>query len=871
MPLAAGTRLGPYEIVAPAGAGGMGEVYRARDTRLNREVAIKVLPDHLSGNPELRERFEREARAISQLSHPHICVLYDIGKQEGADYLVLEYLEGETLGMRVRRGPLPTDQVLKYGAQMADALDKAHQHGVVHRDLKPDNVMLTKSGIKLLDFGLAKPVLGAVGVASSGAATMTHSPLTTEGTLVGTFQYMAPEQLEGQEADARSDIFGLGCVLYEMVTGRRAFEGKSTAKVVAAIMTTEPAPMTALSPLTPAPLERAVKKCLAKDPEERWQSAGDLSSELRWIAESGSQSGMAIPAPVRSQRKLLRWVAIALVAAAGILTGFLLRRPAAQPVLRMAVNLPPGSSLVQGQPAVLSPDGQMVVMTLTDVDGKGKFWIRSLSSDTAQPMAETEGAVSPFWSPDSQYIGFFAADGKLRKISAAGGGHAEAVGSIPWAVYGGTWNREGMIVFSSGHLGLYQISASGGTAVKVPIAEKDQAAYRWPSFMPDGKRVLVTNESLGGIFAVSLATGQVQLVLPGENSPAQYVEPGYLLFLRGGILLAQPFDAGSLRTTGSAQSVAESVSTGTSFSVSRNGLLLYQTASEAQLTWVDPDGKKISTVGDPGYLSSPYLSPDGRYAMVTVLPPGQKNQKLWLYDLNQGTASPFTFGNGDDLYPTWSPDSRQVAFASTRGGSQEDIYVKPVGGGSSEQLVLGDEGNKEPDRWSADGRYILFDYTSTKTKATDIWALPMFGDHKPFPVVQGPEIDYYGMFSPDGKWVAYESDESGRGEIYVVPFPGPGGKWQVSTRGGLQPLWPPGKELLYWGVDSRMFAVEYATQGPNFIAGKSRVLFGGRSWASAAGFDVSRNDKRWLFALPVGEPNASPLILTTNWTAMLKH
>jgi serine/threonine protein kinase len=327
----------------------MGEVYRARDTRLNREVAIKVLPDHLSSNPDLRERFEREASAISRLSHPHICVLYDIGKQEGADYLVLEYLEGETLGTRVRRGPLPTDQVLKYGAQMADALDKAHRHGVVHHDLKPDNVMLTKSGIKLLDFGLAKPVLGAVGVASSGAATMTHSPLTTEGTLVGTCQYMSPEQLEGEEADARSDIFGLGCVVYEMVTGRRAFEGKSTAKVVAAIMTTEPPPLTTLSPLTPATLERAVKKCLAKDPEERWQSAGDLSSELRWISESGSQSGVAIPAPVRSQRKLLRWMAVALVAAAGILTGFLLRRPTAQPTLRLAVNLPPGSSLAQNQ------------------------------------------------------------------------------------------------------------------------------------------------------------------------------------------------------------------------------------------------------------------------------------------------------------------------------------------------------------------------------------------------------------------------------------------------------------------------------------------------------------------------------------------
>ena len=849
----------------------MGEVYRARDTRLNRDVAIKVLPDHLSSNPELRERFEREARAISQLSHPHICVLYDIGKHEGADYLVLEYLEGETLGTRVRRGPLPADQVLKYGAQMADALDKAHRHGVVHRDLKPDNVMLTKSGIKLLDFGLAKPVVGAVGVASSGAATMTHSPLTTEGTLVGTFQYMAPEQLEGQEADARSDIFGLGCVLYELVTGRRAFEGKSTAKVVASIMTTEPPPLTTLTPLAPAGLERAVKKCLAKDPDERWQNAGDLASELRWILESGSQSGAAVPVAARSRGKLLGWGALLLALALGILAGFLLRRPAPQPVLRVAVNLPPGSSLIQGQSVALSPDGQMVVMTLTDAEGKVKFWIRSLSSDTAQPMPETEGAVYPFWSQDSQYVGFFAADGKLRKVAAAGGGHADAVGSIPWAVYGGTWNREGVIVFSSGHLGLYQVSASGGTAVKVPIPEKGQADYRWPSFLPDGKHVLVTsNDAAGGIYAVSLATGEVQLLLPGENGAAQYVEPGYLLFLRGGILLAQPFDARALRPTGSAQSIAESVAAGSSFSVSGNGLLLYQRASQAQLTWVDPEGKKLSTVGDPGYLSAPYLSPDGRYAMVTVVPPGQKNQKLWLYDLNQGTASPFTFGEGDDLYPAWSPDGQQVAFASTRGGNQEDIYVKPVGGGSSEQLVLGDEGNKEPDRWSADGRYILFDYTSKKTKATDIWALPMFGDRKPFPVVQGPEIDYYGMFSPDGKWVAYESDESGRGEIYVVPFPGPGGKWQISTAGGIQPFWPPGKELFYFTVDFRLSAVEYASQGPNFIVGKSRLLFGGRALGSTSGFDVNRKDKRWLVALPVGEPNASPLILTTNWTATLK-
>ncbi len=851
----------------------MGEVYRARDSRLNRDVAIKVLPNHLSSNPELRERFEREARAISKLSHPHICVLYDIGKQDGSDYLVLEYLEGETLGARVRRGPLPADQVLKFGAQMADALDKAHRHGVIHRDLKPDNVMLTKSGIKLLDFGLAKPVLGAVGIASSGAATMTHSPLTTEGTLVGTFQYMSPEQLEGQEADARSDIFGLGCVLYELVTGQRAFEGKSTAKVVAAIMTTEPPPVTTLSPLTPAALERVIRKCLAKDPEERWQNAGDLASELRWISESGSQSGAAVPVPARSGRKLLRWAVLAVVAAAGIVAGFLLRRPASQPVLRVAVNLPPGSTLIQSGPsAALSPDGQMLIMTLADADGKAKFWIRSLSSDAAQPLAESDGGVYPFWSPDSQYVGFFAADGKLRKIAVAGGGHAEAVGGIPWAIYGGAWNREGMIVFSSGRLGLFQISAGGGTAVKVPIAEKDLAGYRWPSFLPDGKHVLVTsNDGSGGIFAVTLATGQVQLVLPGENGPAQYIEPGYLLFLRGGDLLAQPFDARAMRTSGSAQSIAEGVAAATRFSVSDNGMLLYQRASQAQLTWVDPDGKKLSTVGDPAYLSSPYLSPDGRYAMVTVNPPGQKNQKLWLYDLKQGTATPFTFGDGDDLYPAWSPDSRQVAFSSTRGGSQEDIYVKPVGGGSSEQLLLSDEGNKEPDRWSADGRYILFDYSGKKTKATDVWALPTFGDRKPFAVVESPAIDYFGMLSPDGKWLAYESDESGRGEIYVAPFPGPGGKWQISTNGGVQAFWPPGKELFYFNVDSRLVAVEYSAEGLNFVVGKSRLLFGGRSLASISGADVSRNDKRWLMAMPVGEPNSSPLILTTNWTAALKH
>jgi len=400
----------------------MGEVYRARDSRLNREVAIKVLPDHLSANPELRERFEREARAISQLSHPHICVLHDIGQHQGSDYLVLEYLEGETLGTRLRRGPLPTEQVLRYGAQIADALDKAHRCGVVHRDLKPDNIMVTKSGVKLLDFGLAKPLTATANASNSIAATLTHSPLTTEGTLVGTFQYMAPEQLEGREADARSDLFAFGCVLYEMATGKRAFDGKSTASVVASIMNSDPPPLSTIVPMTPPALEWTIRKCLAKDPEERWQSAADLASEIRWIQEGGSRAGVAIPATARNRPKILRWAGLAAVAALGILVGFFAKRPAPEPVLHVGINIPEGSSVVETFGSVVSPDGQRVAMTLADDKGRYKLWIRRLSSDATQALDGTEGAIAPFWSPDSQYIGFFGTltEAKRRRFARYG-------------------------------------------------------------------------------------------------------------------------------------------------------------------------------------------------------------------------------------------------------------------------------------------------------------------------------------------------------------------------------------------------------------------------------------------------------------------
>jgi Tol biopolymer transport system component len=843
----------------------MGEVYRANDTRLNREVAVKVLPEHLSRNPELRERFEREARAISQLSHPNICVLHDIGTHDGADYLVLECLEGETLGTRLRRGPLPPDQVLKYGAQIADALDKAHRRAVVHRDLKPDNIMITKSGVKLLDFGLAKPLASPVDTSSSIVATMTHGPLTAEGTVIGTFQYMAPEQLEGKEADARSDIFGLGCVLYEMSTGKRAFDGKTTASVVAAIMSSEPASPSTIAPLTPPAVEWTIRKCLDKDPEERWQSAGDIASELRWIQEGGSRAGAVIPTAARSRRKLLQWVAVTAALLAGIALGFFGKPAAAPQHLRVAIDLPPGSTLLPDNFA-LSPDGQRVVMNLADAEGKTMLWVRQLSNDTVLPLAGTEGGVEPFWSPDSRSIGFFALDGKVRKIP-AGGGPAEAVCDI-WQIYGGTWGRNDLIVFATGARGLYKVPASGGTPVRIPTPEKVGADYRRPSFLPDGKHLLATNNTSGGIFAVSIETGEVQPVLPSETGPALYADPGYLLFLQGDSLMAQPFDLRSLHVSGSAQRVAESLfSGGLSFSTAQGGLLMYQRAFQTQLTWMGSDGKVLSTVGEPGFVTSPYISPNGKFAIATVTDPRQGKQKLWLYDLTRGTATPFTFGEGNDLYPTWSPDSQQVAFCSTRGG-QEDIYVKGLTGGSEDKLLLGGPGNKEPDQWSSDGRYILYDYYGATATGTDVWALPLFGDHKAFPVVHTAANENWGNFSPDTKWVAYSSDESGRAENYAVPFPGPGGKWQISTTGGINSFWLPGNQFAYMTPDNHIMAADLDIHGTTLTVGKSHALLGGRG-LGAATFTPAPDGKRWLVALPVAESNASPLILTTDWTASL--
>lgn len=880
MPLATGTRLGPYEIVSPAGAGGMGEVYRARDTRLDRTVAIKVLPSRLSKDPRLRQRFEREARAISSLSHPNICALYDIGHQDGVDFLVLEYLEGETLAQRVEKGPLPAEQLLRVAIEVSDALEKAHRQGVAHRDLKPANIMLTKSCAKLLDFGLAKPVAIQPGSAVNAMVTQSR-PLTTQGTIVGTFQYMAPEQVEGKNADARSDIFAFGAVLYEMATGKRAFEGKTTASVIAAILEREPPPLSQLAPMTPPALDRVVKTCLAKDPDERFQTAHDLKLQLQWVAEAGSQAG--VPAPVavrRKNRERMAWMTagIFVLLTALFAVGYMLRAPKPPQVVRSTISLPAKSNLAGDAAFAISPDGRRLAFVATTSDGKPQLWVRPLDSLSAQPLAGTDHATYPFWSADSRFIGFFA-ESKLKKIEASGG----PVQTICDAEdgRGGVWSRDGVIVFAPGPFtGLFRINAAGGAPTQVTTPENSGTSHRWPSFMPDGDHVLFFSYSNGGksngIFVVSLASKVVKSI-GNEDTNAVYAEPGYLLFVREGSLMAEPFDTRQLAVKGEAFPVAEqvqafSVRRDAGFSISANGVLVYQGGTEqvkSQLTWFDRDGKELGKVGEPADMNDPVLSPDATKAIGLMGGRhGNGTTNLWMYDTARGIATRFTFSSAIDESPVWSPDGKQVAFTSNRAGTF-DLYVKPASGTGTEQKVLSGEGEKYGSAWSPDGRFLAYDFRGNGTKKFDIWLLPLTGERKPRPFIETEGSDRSDSFSPDGRWFCYTSDESGRNEIYVVPFPGPGGKWQISSSGAVAAWWAAnGAEIIYVTPDLKLISVDVNGKGTDFAVGASRPIFGGRSIGNTEGGSPTRDGKRLLLAMH-GQDTAAPLVLVTHWTADL--
>ena len=889
MLLSIGTRLGPYEILAAAGAGGMGEVYRARDTRLDRIVAVKVLSPDLGGRPEVMQRFEREARTVSTLNHPNICTLHDVGTENGAPYLVMEYVEGETLAERLTRGPLPLADAWRVAIQIGEALDQAHRRGIVHRDLKPGNVMLAgakgSTTVKLLDFGLAKVIGPQAGPAAPG--TLTSLPtvaqaLTAEGTIVGTFQYMAPEQLESKEADARSDIFAFGAVLYEMVTGRKAFEGHSQASLISAIMKDHPAPVSTLVPTSPPALDRAIRQCLAKDPEDRWQTARDLVRELRWISESSSAASAAPVAVARRRRRLeLASVAAGVFAAAfAILAVIHFREKAPEEhAMRFLLPLPEKAAFRWFDQPVLSPDGARVAFTAAGTLTPD-LYIRSLDSVEARRLPGTEGAYSPFWSPDGHFVAFFA-NGKLQKLDLMGGS-PETLCSVTLCA-GGAWNREGVILFAqSGAPGLLRVSAAGGTPVAATRRDisKGETSHTWPSFLPDGEHFLFSVASSRaesrGIYLGSLRSPQVSRIL-GDESNGQYSPAGFLLFNRNNNLMAQAFDAKRLRLTGDPFPVADKVAVfgnalpGAAFSAAGNSLV-YRTGSgltETQMEWFDRKGSQVGAVGQPADYSNLALSPDGHTLAV-----GKRDlnglRDVWLFDLSRGTSTRLTFDPGDDFNPAWSPDGLRIVFVSDRKGHR-DLWQKAASGVGQEEIVLESDADKSLEDWTRDGRYLIFNHVLPGQKR-EIWAMPLFGDRKPFAVITGPGTLVEGHVSPNGKWIAYNSNESGKAEIYVQNFPPAGGRWQVSTEGGSEPSWNPnGKELFYLNGD-KLMAVDVKTETDRFDAGTPRLLFEapvGNTLRNA--YVVAPDGQRFLVNLRFQNTNVLPMIVVLNWPAGVRH
>jgi len=891
MTFTAGFRLGPYEVLAPLGAGGMGEVYKARDTRLERTVAVKVLPQKLSSSPEVRQRFEREAKTISQLSHPHICALYDVGREGETEYLVMEYLEGETLSDRLAKGALPLESTLRYGVEIADALDKAHRQGIVHRDLKPGNVMLTKSGVKLLDFGLAKAI-ATPGEKSSLTSLPTQQGLTQEGTILGTFQYMAPEQLEGKDADARTDIFALGATLYEMATGRKAFSASSQASLITAIMSSDPAPISGVQAMSPPALDRVVKTCLAKDPEERWQSAGDVGKELKWIGE-GSAAGVAAPTVVavrRRGRERLAWLLAALALAALALGLVKFRRPAAAlPVIRSSILPPEGADLVSTHlnagPVEIAPDGSRLVFTARKGEGPTMLWVRDLADAAARPLAGTEGAERPFWSPDGRFIGFFA-NRSLKKIPSGGGPVfrlAEATESR-----GGTWNRDGVILYTPDARGpVYRIPASGG----VPVAatgydEKKDATHRYPRFLPDGRHFLhlVRHSGAGAgenpeVRVGALDSKESKLVL-NVASNAVFAS-GYLLYVREGALVAQRFDLGSLEVEGEPVVVAsdllmdERFSRGV-FSASDNGILAYQTgrsSTTSVLRWIDREGRVLSTIGEPAeYFSggNPDISPDGTRASASIVDLRTGDSDVWMIDLASGTRSRLTAGAGDKWWPVWSPDGRHFAYSrAQRRGAGYDVVLRDLDGGAERVISKGSVALEMPTSFSPDGRLLVLE--KRKDQDDDVLVVPLEGEPTLRPLAVGPAFEALAQVSPNGRYVAFMSDETGRFDIFVTTFPDPGARWQVSQNGGVEPRWSKdGKELFFFAPDNRLMAAEVKTETGSFEVGAIRPLFQSRLMGMSFRYDVSKDGKRFLVVGGLPQP-LSPITLVTNWTAEVER
>ncbi len=886
MSLAPGARLGPYEIVGPLGAGGMGEVYRAKDTRLGRDVAVKILPAHLSDNPEVRERFEREARAISSLNHPHICTLYDIGRERDADYFVMELLDGESLNVRLERGPLRLEEALKVGAQVAEGLAAAHKQGIVHRDLKPGNIVLTKTGAKILDFGVAKLRDDAV----VEMATRT-TPLTSAGGIVGTVQYMAPEQLEAKPIDHRADLFAFGAVLYEMLTGQRAFSGQSQASVIAAILDKEPRPVSEIIPTTPASLDRVVKSCLAKDPDERWQNAGDLARELRFIAGgTGAVSAASNAGGTTSRRPAPSRIAWIVAGLASLVAVMAVAKLAMRPQLvapsaalrRFSIGSPENATLLpDGVHVKISPDGRTLAYSAASSSGAVSLWVRPLDTLAARALPGTEDGDLAFWSPDGRYVGYFGS-GKLKKVSIAGGA-PEAICNTGDG-RGATWNSQGLIVFAPESAGpLYSVRDSGGelTPVTVLDAARRETAHRWPVFLPDGKHFLyVTLPAKQGKFDVfigSIDSKERKFLLSAESAPI-YAEPGYLIYPRESTLVAQPFDAFRLTTTGNPLSLGEAPAAsgwtgGPVVSASSDGVLVRwgKGLPNTALRWYDRAGKPLGEIAvPPGRYEKVQLSPDGKRLAVVRRSSVSAND-IWLIELDRPVPSRLTFGAGGNDSVVWSRDGHRIAFSSDRNGPW-DVFVKSTEGAAEETAVLsGGALFKNPVSWSADGKTIVFEQSDPKT-GWDLMFLAADGKSAPVPYLNAPGSERQADVSPDGRWASYYSDESGRFELFVQSFPTPGAKYQVTSGGAIniKTTWAKGgKELMFLAGDGVTVMVADVAAGTSFKAGAPRELFKLRS--DNVGVDFAPDGERILVAAPIGEPQAPSVTIDVNWTALLNR
>jgi Tol biopolymer transport system component len=883
MTLTPGSRLGPYEILSPLGAGGMGEVYRARDTRLGRDVAVKVLPHHLSLNAEVRARFEREAKTVSSLNHPNICTLFDVGREGDTDYLVMELIEGETLAKRLEKGSLPTEQVIAIGIQIADALTRAHRAGIVHRDLKPGNVMLTKGGAKLMDFGLARAT-GLAGESGSGVtmASLTQSPtvaepLTAEGTIVGTFQYMSPEQLEGKEADARSDVWALGCVLYEMATGRRAFEGKSQASLITSIMGSQPAPLSQLAPLSPPGLDRLVQACLAKDPADRLQSAHDIRMQLAWLAEGGSQAG--VPAPVAAKRRNRARLATMLAAAGWLVAiaavawiALQALRPVPSPT-RFAVSQPDGVFMdTDGSSFLLSPDGRTLAFVASDSTGGSSIWLRPLKSTEARPIPGTLAArigsagTLVCWSPNSRQIAFESEE-KLKRIAVAGG-EAEVVCAVK-ATRGGSWGRNGVILIAPTSNGpIFRVSANGGEPQPVTTLDstRGETAHRFPQFLPDGRHFLFTAlPARDGKFITwvgSLDSPKRRILLSAGSGVT--LAPGYLLYLRDGKLIAQGFDARAIKLRGEPVSLGDAVNTtnatgGPIVTSSETGTLAFGTyqPTNLRLAWVDLSGREIAPIPvtpGPYFLGS--LSPDDR-RLALGRSESSETSDLWIADLERGVATRFTDDPGDVTAPDWSPDGTRIAYMLFQNAPQV-FKIKSLADNSVETFLASDPLFKGLNGWTPDGRSLIYGRLHPETQ-WDLWVLPMDGDHTPRPYLATRFNETGGRVSKDGRWMAYLSDESGQTEAYVQSYPVPGGKYQVTSGGASFVRWSQDGTHIRYGLrfDPRHVHGAEVRAGSEFRLGPPSVL----ATFPKDNSGVRANDRftRFIALLPAGK-NPTPSI-----------